>query len=69
MNPTSPELRDHATSPTCVYCGIDPSASSLHVGNLLPLMGLLHFQAAGHQSIALVRLAPPRSFGCLICMW
>ncbi|CAD6576571.1 MAG: tyrosyl-tRNA synthetase [Tremellales sp. Tagirdzhanova-0007] len=51
---TSPELNTHVNSPTCVYAGIDPSASSLHVGNLLPLMGLLHFQAAGHQAITLI---------------
>lgn len=53
---SSQGLREHVKSSTCVYAGIDPSASSLHVGNLLPLMGLLHFQAAGHQSIALVCL-------------
>ncbi|KAJ1968444.1 tyrosyl-tRNA synthetase [Dispira parvispora] len=39
---------------SAIYLGIDPSAPSLHVGNLLAIMGLLHFQLAGHQAIALV---------------
>ncbi|WWD21766.1 tyrosine-tRNA ligase [Kwoniella shandongensis] len=51
---TSPKLRIHVQSPTTIYAGVDPSASSLHVGNLLPLLGLLHFQAKGHQSICLI---------------
>ncbi|XP_029951330.1 tyrosine--tRNA ligase, mitochondrial [Salarias fasciatus] len=37
-----------------VYCGFDPSADSLHVGNLLALIGLLHFRSAGHHVIALL---------------
>ncbi|MBL0169250.1 MAG: tyrosine--tRNA ligase [Gemmatimonadaceae bacterium] len=36
------------------YCGFDPTASSLHVGNLIPVMGLMHLQRAGHRPIALV---------------
>jgi tyrosyl-tRNA synthetase len=36
------------------YCGFDPTAPSLHVGNLVPVMGLLHLQRAGHRPIALV---------------
>ncbi|KAJ1641825.1 tyrosyl-tRNA synthetase, partial [Dispira simplex] len=43
----------HHTRST-IYLGIDPSAPSLHVGNLLAIMGLLHFQLAGHHAIALV---------------
>jgi tyrosyl-tRNA synthetase len=34
------------------YIGFDPSASSLHVGSLLPIMGLVHLQHYGHTSIA-----------------
>jgi tyrosyl-tRNA synthetase len=34
------------------YIGFDPSASSLHVGSLLPIMGLVHLQRYGHTSIA-----------------
>ncbi|XP_076863162.1 tyrosine--tRNA ligase, mitochondrial [Brachyhypopomus gauderio] len=40
--------------PQSVYCGFDPTADSLHAGNLLALIGLLHFRAAGHNVIALV---------------
>ncbi len=36
------------------YAGFDPTASSLHVGHLVPVMGLVHFQRAGHRPIALV---------------
>jgi tyrosyl-tRNA synthetase len=35
-----------------VYCGFDPSAESLHVGNLVPLLALRRFQLAGHHPIA-----------------
>ncbi|XP_076040772.1 tyrosine--tRNA ligase, mitochondrial isoform X2 [Oratosquilla oratoria] len=37
-----------------IYSGFDPTADSLHVGNLLVVMALLHCQRAGHQVIALV---------------
>src|SRR5918992_1536929 len=36
------------------YCGFDPSASGLHAGNLVPVMGLVHLQRHGHRPIALV---------------
>ncbi len=36
------------------YIGFDPTASSLHVGSLVPIMGLVHLQRAGHRPIALV---------------
>ncbi|MFL5583090.1 MAG: tyrosine--tRNA ligase [Gemmatimonadaceae bacterium] len=36
------------------YCGFDPTAPSLHVGNLVPIMGLMHLQRAGHRPVALV---------------
>jgi tyrosyl-tRNA synthetase len=35
-----------------LYCGFDPTADSLHVGNLVPLLGLRRFQLAGHHPIA-----------------
>ncbi|XP_011497398.1 PREDICTED: tyrosine--tRNA ligase, mitochondrial [Ceratosolen solmsi marchali] len=38
-------------SPQCVYAGFDPTASSLHVGNLLILINLLHWQRGGHRVI------------------
>jgi tyrosyl-tRNA synthetase len=37
-----------------LYCGFDPSADSLHVGSLIPLVMLRRFQRAGHRPIALV---------------
>src|SRR5213594_151296 len=36
------------------YIGFDPSAPSLHVGSLVPIMGLVHLQRTGHRPIALV---------------
>lgn len=42
------------SSPQSIYAGFDPTADSLHVGNLLVIMGLLHCQRAGHNPIALV---------------
>ncbi len=36
------------------YAGFDPSDSSLHLGNLIPILGLMHFQKAGHRPIAVV---------------
>ena len=37
-----------------VYCGFDPTAPSLQLGNLMPVMLLRHFQLAGHRPIALM---------------
>ena len=37
-----------------VYCGFDPTADSLHIGNLVPLLMLRRFQIHGHRPIALV---------------
>lgn len=37
-----------------VYCGFDPTAPSLHVGNLVPVMALAHFQRHGHRPILVV---------------
>lgn len=42
------------TSPQHIYAGFDPTADSLHIGNLLVIIGLIHFQRAGHHPIALV---------------
>jgi tyrosyl-tRNA synthetase len=39
---------------TAGYIGFDPTADSLHIGNLLPIMLLVHFQRTGHKPIALV---------------
>jgi tyrosyl-tRNA synthetase len=40
--------------PTTCYIGFDPTAKSLHVGNLLPIMSLVHMQRAGHRPIGVV---------------
>lgn len=37
-----------------LYCGFDPTADSLHIGHLLPILTLKRFQEVGHQPIALV---------------
>src|ERR1043166_9084169 len=42
-----------ASGPITLYCGFDPTADSLHVGNLVPLLALRRFQLAGHHPIAL----------------
>lgn len=39
---------------TSVYCGFDPTADSLHVGSLVPILLLMHLQRHGHKPIALV---------------
>lgn len=50
----TPELRKRLEqSPITLYCGFDPTANSLHVGNLVPLLGLRRFQLQGHHPIAL----------------
>ena len=36
------------------YCGFDPTADSLHIGNLVPIALLIHLQRAGHKPVALV---------------
>ncbi|ANQ18882.1 tyrosine--tRNA ligase [Vibrio natriegens] len=42
------------SEPQTVYCGFDPTAGSLHIGHLVPLIMLKRFQDAGHQAIALI---------------
>lgn len=42
------------SEPQTVYCGFDPTAGSLHIYHLVPLIMLKRFQDAGHQAIALI---------------
>ena len=42
-----------SSGPITLYCGFDPTADSLHAGNLVPLLGLRRFQLLGHHPIAL----------------
>ncbi|KAM6424828.1 tyrosine--tRNA ligase, mitochondrial [Rhynochetos jubatus] len=55
-----PELLAPGRPPLTAYCGFDPTADSLHVGHLLTVMALLHFQRAGHDVIAVVGGATAR---------
>ncbi|TQV85276.1 tyrosine--tRNA ligase [Aliikangiella coralliicola] len=49
------ELENHlAEGMKVVYCGFDPTADSLHIGSLVPLLALKRFQEYGHKPIALV---------------
>jgi tyrosyl-tRNA synthetase len=48
------ELEKELTKPTALYIGFDPTAPSLHVGNLVVLLVLRRFQLAGHKPIPLV---------------
>src|SRR5688572_25885750 len=41
-----------SSGPIVLYCGFDPTSDSLHVGNLVPLLGLRRFQLFGHHPIA-----------------
>lgn len=48
------ELDEHLTSGCrTIYCGFDPTAESLHIGSLVPLLALRRIQLAGHRPIAL----------------
>jgi tyrosyl-tRNA synthetase len=46
------ELTKRLANPITLYCGFDPTADSLHVGNLVPLIALRRFQNFGHFPIA-----------------
>lgn len=46
------ELTKRLANPITLYCGFDPTADSLHVGNLVPLIALRRFQNLGHHPIA-----------------
>ena len=51
----TPDVRAHlAGGPRSVYCGFDPTAPSLQLGNLMPVMLLRHFQLGGHRPIVLM---------------
>ena len=48
------ELEIHLDACRVIYCGFDPTADSLHIGSLIPLLMLRRFQLAGHRPIILV---------------
>ncbi len=51
---THEELKSACNTPMKVYCGFDPTSDSLHVGNMVAIMGLAWFQRCGHQPVAIV---------------
>jgi len=54
IHSSTPGAKEHLSGPPVTgYIGFDPTAPSLHVGSLLPIMGLVHFQRAGHRPIAI----------------
>jgi tyrosyl-tRNA synthetase len=55
VHTSSEGVRDHlAAGAVTAYAGFDPTADSLHVGHLFPLLGLARIQRAGHRPIAVV---------------
>ena len=48
------KVRELLKTPTTIYCGFDPSASSVHLGNFVMISLLMRLQRAGHRVIALV---------------
>lgn len=51
---TDEKIRERLSEPLAAYCGFDPTADSLHVGSLVPIMGLAHLQRCGHKPVVLV---------------
>ncbi|MEO1584988.1 MAG: tyrosine--tRNA ligase [Planctomycetota bacterium] len=50
-----PGLREHlGTGPKRIYCGFDPTADSLTIGNLVPIMALRHARRAGHEPVVVM---------------
>ncbi|PWN43414.1 tyrosine-tRNA ligase [Ceraceosorus guamensis] len=47
-------LGDPEGNPRTIYCGVDPTAASLHIGNLLPLLALWHARKVGHRVIVVI---------------
>lgn len=48
------EIRELLTTPQTIYCGFDPSASSMHIGNFVMISLLMRLQRAGHRVIPVV---------------
>ncbi|RNC87783.1 MAG: tyrosine--tRNA ligase [Winogradskyella sp.] len=55
LHDSMPGVEDHLKEEMrSAYIGFDPTADSLHIGNLVPIMLLAHYQRCGHQPVALV---------------
>jgi tyrosyl-tRNA synthetase len=72
---TNPALeKATATETLTVYCGFDPTAESLHLGNLLGIIVLTWFQRYGHKPVALLggatgRVGDPSGLTTLRTAW
>ena len=51
---TDDNIRERLANPLSCYIGFDPTADSLHIGSLVPIMALAHLQRCGHRPLALV---------------
>ncbi|WP_185860679.1 tyrosine--tRNA ligase [Blattabacterium cuenoti] len=49
-----PGIENKLKKPITMYIGFDPTSNSLHIGSLLPIILLIHFQKKGHKSLALI---------------
>lgn len=49
-----PGIENQLKKSTTLYTGFDPTSDSLHLGNLVPIIILIHFQKMGHKSLALI---------------
>lgn len=54
VSQTTNGVEKHLNEPRAVYCGFDPTADSLHIGSLVPLLAMKRLQKAGHKPIILV---------------
>ena len=55
IHDSTPGIQEHLSQNIrSAYIGFDPTSDSLHIGSLVPIMLLAHFQKSGHQPIALV---------------
>ena len=55
LHDSMPGVEDHLSEAMrSAYVGFDPTADSLHIGNLVPIMLLAHYQRCGHKPVALV---------------
>lgn len=51
---SSDDIRERLKNPVKVYCGFDPTADSLHLGNMVAMMGLAWFQRYGHTPVIIL---------------
>jgi tyrosyl-tRNA synthetase len=54
ISQTTNGVDEHLNEPRTIYCGFDPTADSLHIGSLVPLLAMKRLQDAGHKPVLLV---------------